>query len=75
MGNLKKENNSCLRCPLLQTSAVYVKHPANNGVTGFQTKKSTLEKQVLPGPQSFPCLKGIQRGKRSGLHEQDRAKS
>lgn len=61
MGNLKKGNNSCLRSPPLQTSAVHAKHPTNNGVVGIQTKESTPEKQVLPSPQLFPWLKGIQR--------------
>lgn len=44
MGNLKKENNSCLTYPPLQTSAVHMKHPTNNGGGGFQTKESTPEK-------------------------------
>lgn len=59
MDNLKKENNSCLGSPPLQTS-VYMKHLTTNDGVGFQTKESTREKQVLPSPRLFPWLKGMQ---------------
>lgn len=69
MGNLKKEDNSCLRSPPLQTFAVHMKHATNHGVTGLQTR-------VLQKNKS--CQVIISMGKRdtmryrNGVHKLER---
>lgn len=73
MGKLKKENNSCLRSPLLQTCAVHMKHPTKSWCHWPSNQRVLLKNkscQVL----IISMAKRDTVRQRNGLHELDRGK-